>query len=89
MLGLALATFLNVIGLSVGKWLHNLGAIGTWLPIAILFGIAAAAWHRFGSATSFTPATITPHMHFRDVLFMATILSRWADQNRRHFSGTR
>ncbi len=72
--GLALATFLNVIGLSVGKWLHNLGAIGTWLPIAILFAIAATAWHRLGSATSFTPATMTPHMHFRDVLFMATIV---------------
>jgi glutamate:GABA antiporter len=74
MVGLALATFLNVVGLSVGKWLHNLGAIGTWLPIAILFAIAATAWHRFGSATSFTPATMTPHMHFRDVLFMATIV---------------
>ena len=74
MVGLALATFLNVIGLSVGKWLHNLGAIGTWLPIAILFAIAATAWHRFGSATSFTAATMTPHMHFRDVLFMATIV---------------
>jgi amino acid transporter len=74
MVGLALATFLNVIGLSIGKWLHNLGAIGTWLPIAILFAIAATAWHRLGSATSFTPATMTPHMHFRDVLFMATIV---------------
>jgi amino acid transporter len=74
MLGLALATFLNVIGLSVGKWLHNLGAIGTWLPIAILFAIAATAWRRFDSATSFTAATMTPHMHFRDVLFMATIV---------------
>ncbi|MFZ3329576.1 MAG: APC family permease [Candidatus Acidiferrales bacterium] len=74
MLGLAIATFLNVIGLSVGKWLHNLGAIGTCLPIAILFGIAATAWDRFGSATSFTPAAMTPHMHFRDVLFMATIV---------------
>jgi glutamate:GABA antiporter len=74
MLGLALATFLNVLGLSVGKWLHNLGAIATWLPITILFAIAAAAWHRFGSATSFTPATMTPHMRFRDVLFMATIV---------------
>ena len=73
-LGLALATVLNVIGLSVGKWLHNLGAFGTWLPIAILFVIAAAAWHRFGSATSFTPAAMTPHMHFRDVLIMATIV---------------
>jgi amino acid transporter len=74
MLGLALATFLNVIGLSVGKWLHNLGAIGTWLPIAILFAIAATVWHRFGSSTSFTATTMTPHMHFRDVLFMATIV---------------
>jgi amino acid transporter len=74
MLGLALATFLNMIGLSVGKWLHNLGAMGTWLPIAILFAIAATAWHRFGSATSFTAAAMTPHMHFRDVLFMATIV---------------
>jgi glutamate:GABA antiporter len=73
-LGLALATFLNVIGLSVGKWLHNLGAIGTWLPIAILLAIAATAWHRFGSATRFTSATMTPHMHFRDVLFVATIV---------------
>ena len=74
LLGLALATFLNVIGLSVGKWLHNLGAIGTWLPIAILFAIAAAAWHRFGSATRIHAASMTPHMHFRDVLFMATIV---------------
>jgi glutamate:GABA antiporter len=74
LLGLALGTFLNVIGLSVGKWLHNLGAVGTWLPIAILFAIAATAWHRFGSATRFTTASMTPHMHFRDVLFMATIV---------------
>jgi glutamate:GABA antiporter len=74
LLGLALATFLNLIGLSVGKWLHNLGAIGTWLPIAILFAIAAVAWHRFGSATHFTFSTMTPHMHFRDVLFLSTIV---------------
>src|SRR5580698_4747778 len=74
LLGLALATFLNLIGLSVGKWLHNLGAIGTWLPIAILFGIASIAFHRFGSATAFTHASMVPHMHFRDVLFMATIV---------------
>ncbi|MFZ3215688.1 MAG: APC family permease [Candidatus Acidiferrales bacterium] len=74
LLGLVLATFLNLIGLSVGKWLHNLGAIGTWLPIAILFAIAGTAWHRFGSATKFTAASMKPHMHFHDVLFMATIV---------------
>jgi len=74
LLGLALGTFLNLIGLSVGKWLHNLGAIATWAPIAILIGTALVAWHRFGSATKFTPASVVPHMHFRDVLFMATII---------------
>ncbi|HTV60719.1 MAG TPA: APC family permease [Verrucomicrobiae bacterium] len=73
-LGLALAAILNLVGLSVGKWLHNLGAIGTWLPIALLIGIAGVAWRRFGSATHFTASTMAPHMHFRDVLFMATIV---------------
>src|ERR1700730_16685425 len=74
LLGFVLATFLNLIGLSVGKWLHNVGGIGTWLPIAILFAIAGIAFHRFGSATSFTHASMAPHMHFRHVLFMATIV---------------
>jgi glutamate:GABA antiporter len=73
-LGLALATFLNVIGLAVGKWLHNFGAIGTWLPIGILYVIAGVAWFKFGSATSFTAHTMTPSMHLRDVVFWATII---------------
>lgn len=74
LLGLAVVTLLNVIGLSIGKWLHNLGAIGTWLPIAMLIGIAAVAFHRFGSATHFTAASIVPRTHFRDILFWATIV---------------
>ncbi len=74
LLGLLLGTFLNVIGLSVGKWLHNLGAIGTWLPIGILYAIAAAAWLKFGSATPITARSILPSTHFRDVLFWATIV---------------
>jgi amino acid transporter len=72
--GLLLGTVLNVVGLSVGKWLHNLGAIGTWLPIGMLYVIAAVCWWRFGSATSFRGANLIPHTHFRDVLFWATIV---------------
>src|SRR6202050_108726 len=41
LLGLALGTFLNVIGLSVGTWLHNLGGIGTGRPIALLSALVA------------------------------------------------
>ena len=72
--GLLLGTMLNVVGLSVGKWLHNLGAIGTWLPIGILYVIAVACWCRFGSATSFSVTNLIPHAHFRDLLFWATIV---------------
>src|SRR5271167_1041920 len=34
--GLGLALVLNIVGLNIGKWLINLGAIGTWLPIGLL-----------------------------------------------------
>jgi amino acid transporter len=72
--GLLLGSGLNIIGLSVGKWLHNAGAIGTWLPIGILYGIAIVCFWRFGSATSFHGANLIPHAHFRDVLFWASIV---------------
>ena len=72
--GIILATLLNVVGLSIGKWLHNAGAIGTWLPVGILYGVAIVCWWRFGSATSFHGANLVPHAHFRDVLFWASIV---------------
>src|SRR5438876_3720358 len=38
--GLTVAVVLNVIGLDVGKWLNNVGALAGWLPglLLILFG---------------------------------------------------
>ena len=54
--GLALALVVNIVGLNIGKWLNNLGAIGTWIPVALLFCMGAVAWSKFGSATSFSPA---------------------------------
>jgi glutamate:GABA antiporter len=72
--GLALATFLNVVGLQVGKWLYNLGALGTWLPVGMLYAIGVAAWMKFGSATAFTLHSMRPSIHLRDVLFWSTIV---------------
>ncbi len=71
---LLLATLLNVIGLNVGKWLHNLGAIGTWLPIALLIGMGLAAWIKFGPATPINRTTLVPGTHFRDFVFWSTIV---------------
>src|SRR5271165_2402756 len=34
--GIGLALALNIVGLNIGKWLSNLGSIGTWLPVGLL-----------------------------------------------------
>jgi len=49
---LALLTFLNVRGLGVGKWVNNLGAIGTFVAAAVLIGLGIVIWHRFGTTLS-------------------------------------
>jgi glutamate:GABA antiporter len=71
--GLALGFALNLIGLNVGKWLHNLGAIGTWLPATMLMLMGITAWIRFGSATRFGGGAIFPSMDFKNVFFWSTV----------------
>jgi glutamate:GABA antiporter len=71
--GLALGFILNIIGLDVGKWLHNLGAIGAWVPALLLIVMGGIAWLRFGSATEFSWTTILPIANFKNVLFWATV----------------
>ncbi|HTC47178.1 MAG TPA: APC family permease [Candidatus Aquilonibacter sp.] len=46
---LALLTFFNIVGLGVGKWINNLGAIGTFIAAAVLIGLGIVIWSRFGS----------------------------------------
>jgi glutamate:GABA antiporter len=73
LLALALAAGLNVRGLAVGKWLHNLGAVGVWLPGLVLMGLGLGAWIRFGSATSFTVYSMVPSTRLKDIVFWSTI----------------
>lgn len=46
---LAFLTVLNIVGLGVGKWLNNLGAIGTGVAAAVLIGLGIVIWSRFGT----------------------------------------
>ena len=71
--GLAMALALNIIGLDVGKWLHNAGAIGTWIPVALLIAAGFAACARFGSATHFTAHSLVPGTHVADLVLWSTI----------------
>jgi amino acid transporter len=70
---LAVITVMNVVGLDVGKWLHNVGALAMWLPVVIIIAMGGIAWHRFGSATSFTFANMIPSTHLKDMIFWSTL----------------
>jgi glutamate:GABA antiporter len=46
---LTFLTVLNILGLGVGKWLNNLGAIGTGVAAVVLIGLGVVIWSRFGT----------------------------------------
>lgn len=73
LLGLALGTVPNLLGLQFGKWLSNIGAIARWLSTLALMAIGAVAWLRLGPATEFTPASMTPGLDIRNLIFWSTI----------------
>jgi glutamate:GABA antiporter len=63
---LALLTLFNILGLGVGKWINNLGAIGTFIAAAVLIGLGAVIWSHFG--TTITVADFKIPANFRSVL---------------------
>src|SRR5258708_7874132 len=73
-LTLALATVVNVVGLDIGKWLHNVGALAMWIPAVIVIVMGAIAFHRFGSANVFTLHSMTPSLHFKDIIFWSLLV---------------
>ena len=73
LLTLTAATLLNVVGLNIGKWLHNIGAVAMWIPVLIVIGMGLLAYHRFGSATTFSIHTMTPSMRLNDIIFWSIL----------------
>jgi len=71
--GLFAGFALNLVGLNIGKWLHNIGAIGTWVPASMLIVMGTFAWLRFGSATVIDRATVVPSMDLKNVFFWSTV----------------
>jgi glutamate:GABA antiporter len=73
LLTLSLATLMNIVGLDIGKWLHNVAAIAMWVSVAIVVVMGLVAWHRFGSATSFTWHSMKPSTHLNDIIFWSVL----------------
>lgn len=70
---LGLITLLNVVGINTGKWLNNLGAIGTLIPALILIALGIISFLRFGSATHFTWNAMVPNPGMKNLIFLSTI----------------
>jgi glutamate:GABA antiporter len=61
---LALLTILNIVGLGVGKWLNNVGGIGTGIAAAVLIGLGVVIWLRFGSTVTTSDFRIPANPRF-------------------------
>lgn len=47
---LGVLAVLNIVGLGVGKWINNIGSIGTGIAAAVLIGLGVVVWLRFGAS---------------------------------------
>jgi amino acid transporter len=67
-------TVVNLVGLNVAKWTYNVGALGMWIPVAMVVVLGIAAWARFGSATAFSVKTLTPTFELKSAMLWATLV---------------
>ncbi|MBA3346235.1 MAG: amino acid permease [Gemmatimonadales bacterium] len=62
LLALWIAVALNIVGLRTGRWLQNLGAVGSYLPGVLLVALGAYAAFNRPAATPLTLESITPNL---------------------------
>ena len=61
---MALLVILNIVGLGVGKWINNLGGIGTAIAAAVLIGLGLIVFARFGTTVTASDFRIPPNPRF-------------------------
>ena len=61
---LVVLVVLNIVGLGIGKWINNLGAIGTGIAAAVLIGLGIVVWLRFGTTITWADFRIPPNPRF-------------------------
>jgi hypothetical protein len=70
---LAVITLLNIRGVDAGKWLNNVGALGSLLPLSLLLMMGAVSYWRFGPAIHITTASLIPHWSFDNAVFWSSV----------------
>jgi len=73
LVALGIGTWMNLVGLRVGRWLSNAGAYARWTGAAALVGAGTVAYMKYGAATVLDRAAVTPSLALKDVIFWSTI----------------
>lgn len=76
--GLALAVVMNLVGLEIGKWLHNLAAVATWVPVGILVAASLQVIAGGGWRAPFAARDLAPALGLREIAFWSTIAFAFA-----------
>src|SRR6202790_1775176 len=61
---LIILVVMNIVGLGVGRWINNFGAIGTGIGAAVLIGLGVVVWLRFGTAVTSADFAIPANPRF-------------------------
>ena len=61
---LAVLAVLNIVGLGVGKWINNIGGIGTFVAAGLLMGLGLIVWLRFGTDVTWADFQIPANPRF-------------------------
>src|SRR5215510_9471943 len=79
-LAILTAISLNIVGLNVGRWLHNAGGLlGSWLTATILIVMGVVAWIKFGPATDFSLTNLKPRLgSVSDILLLSNMAFAFA-----------
>ena len=70
---LAIAAWLNVIGLNIGKWLQNAGGVATYVPLLMLLGVGLYWYLTHGSASEFSVEKMKPSLDLDTLNFWSGI----------------
>src|SRR6201987_3744143 len=70
---LAIITLLNIRGVSAGKWLNNVCALGSLIPLAILILLSVVSYTRFGPFMRYPAASFVPHLTFGNAVFWSGV----------------
>jgi amino acid transporter len=61
---LVILVVMNIVGLGVGKWVNNIGGIGTFIAAALLMGLGLIVWLRFGTTVTWADFKIPENPQF-------------------------